>query len=123
VIPGVVLVPHVGWWTAMFNDLAHKTAIYCDITTPAVWSPRKVVVTDLDLDVRKLRHTGEVQLVDEDEFDVHRAELGYPDEVVQQAHASAKWLIDAVEAAVEPFGSHYHRWLDQVAVGTPPHGA
>lgn len=114
-IPGVVLVPHSGWWTAMFNAAPRNTSVYCDITTPATWTDGTVTVTDLDLDVRKIRLTGEVQLVDEDEFAVHQAKFGYPDEVVQQARAAAQWLLDAVRAGREPFANHFHHWLAHVS--------
>src|SRR5690349_10393039 len=89
-IPGVVLVPHTGWWTAMVNAARRNTSVYCDITTPATWSDDTVTVTDLDLDVRKIRLTGEVQLVDEDEFAAHQTKFGYPEEVVAQARAAAQ---------------------------------
>lgn len=114
-IPGVVLVPHTGWWTAMFNAAPRNTSLYCDITTPATWNDDTVIVTDLDLDVRKIRLTGEVQLVDEDEFAVHQAKFGYPEEVVKQARAAAQWLLEAVRTNQEPFTTHFHRWLAHVA--------
>ena len=110
-IPGVMLIPHVGWWTAMFNAAPRNTSVYCDITTPAAWDGNRVVVTDLDLDVRKIRETGEVQLVDEDEFAVHSGKFGYPDEVVRQARTASAWLLDALHTGAEPFAGHFDRWL------------
>lgn len=111
-IPSVLLVPHVGWWTANFNAAPRNTSVYCDITTPAQWDVASVVVTDLDLDVRKIRETGEVQLVDEDEFREHVARFGYPEEVVRQARSAASWLLDALHAEAEPFRGHFQRWLE-----------
>ncbi len=110
-IPGVLLVPHVGWWTAIFNAAPRNTSVYCDITTPAQWHGNSVVITDLDLDVRKIRETGEVQLVDEDEFSDHATRFHYPEEVVRQARAAAAWLLEALRTGVEPFAGHFHRWL------------
>src|SRR5829696_7287865 len=95
-IPGVMLVPHVGWFTAMFNAAPRNTSVYCDITTPAAWEGNRVVITDLDLDVRKIRETGEVQLVDEDEFSDHASKFGYPQELIRQARASAASLLEAL---------------------------
>lgn len=120
-IPGVLMVPHVGWYTAMFNAAPRNTSVYCDITTPAAWEGSRVVVTDLDLDVRQLRETGEVQLVDEDEFVAHAKKYGYPEEVVRQARAAASWLVGAIRTPVEPFADHFRRWLalfHYEAVGT-----
>ncbi len=110
-IPGVMLVPHVGWFTAMFNAAPRNTSVYCDITTPPSWEGNRVVVTDLDLDVRKIRETGEVQLVDEDEFSEHASKFSYPQEVIAQARASAAALLEALKSGTEPFGGHFHRWL------------
>lgn len=110
-IPAVLLIPHVGWWTAMFNAAPRNTSVYCDITTPASWGPNQVILTDLDLDVRKIRETGEIQLVDEDEFSLHTRLFGYPEEVVTQARAASAWLLDALHSGAEPFAGHFHRWL------------
>jgi protein associated with RNAse G/E len=110
-IPCVLMVPHVGWYTAMFNAAPRNTSVYCDITTPASWGSNRMVVTDLDLDVRKIRETGEVQLVDEDEFSAHSHKFGYPEEVVKQARQAASWLLNALHTGAEPFAGHFHRWL------------
>jgi protein associated with RNAse G/E len=95
----------------MFNAAPRNTSVYCDITTPPAWEGNLVVITDLDLDVRKIRETGEVQLVDEDEFSYHASKFGYPEEVIAQARASAAALLEAIHAGAEPFGEHFQRWL------------
>jgi len=89
--------------------------VYCDIATPARWTDRGVVISDLDLDVKRRRATGAVLLVDEDEFAVHRVRFDYPAEVVTQAWAAAKFLERALGDGTEPFASHYHHWLEKVA--------
>jgi len=55
-----------------------------------------------------------VELVDEDEFEVHRLRFGYPDEVVEQAWKAAHWLVRALADGTEPFAGGYHAWLDLV---------
>jgi len=112
--PYVLLVPHDAWWTAMFNSPPRRTEIYCDITTPAQWDRDGVHLTDLDLDVRRRRDDGSVELVDEDEFDAHCTKYGYPDDVVSAARVAANWLLDALARESEPFGSDFRRWLDKV---------
>ena len=67
-------------------------------------------MVDLDLDVRR-RRTGEVQVLDEDEFALHRVRYAYPPEVVAHAEAAAKWLAGALAERVAPFDSEYHPWL------------
>jgi protein associated with RNAse G/E len=113
--PYVLLVPPDAWWTALFNAPPRRTEIYCDVATPATWpSPDHVVLADLDLDVRRRRRTGTVELVDEDEFAAHRTRFGYPEDVVDNAWAAARWLVNALADGTEPFAGGYHAWLDQV---------
>jgi uncharacterized protein len=115
----VLLVPRDAWWTAAFNAPPRRTEIYCDITTVPTWlGPDEVTMVDLDLDVRR-RRTGEVELLDEDEFVEHRVHFGYPAEVVTAALASAQWLERAIRAGEEPFSSRYLAWLDQLGLARP----
>ena len=110
----VVLVPTDGWWTATFNDVPKPTEIYCDVTTPPRWlATDEVTVVDLDLDVRR-RRSGEVEVLDEDEFAAHRSRYGYPNDVVEQALAAAQWLDKALRGDVAPFSGDYQRWLARV---------
>jgi protein associated with RNAse G/E len=113
--PYVLLVPRHAWWTAMFNAPPRRTEIYCDIATPAHWpGVDHVRLADLDLDVRRRRATGQVELLDEDEFAEHQLRFGYPPEVVTNAWAAARWLLDALDNGAQPFAGSYHKWLDQV---------
>jgi len=118
--PYVLLVPRHAWWTAMFNSPPRRTEIYCDVTTPAEWDGDGVCLTDLDLDVRRRRADGTVELVDEDEFAAHCDRFGYPDDVVSAARTAAAWLFDSLRGGIEPFGDDFRRWLDKV---TPPGGS
>jgi uncharacterized protein len=109
--PYVLLVPRRAWWTAMFNAAPRRTEIYCDVTTPATWvGTSEVTLVDLDLDVRR-RRWGEIERLDEDEFEIHRTEFGYPVDVVTQAVAAA-----ALGDGTEPFASAFHQWLAQVSL-------
>jgi uncharacterized protein len=110
----VMLFPRAQWWTAAFNDRPDEVEIYCDITTPADWpSPDEVTMTDLDLDVRRLR-SGAVELLDEDEFAEHQLRYGYPADVIREARRSASWLQAALAGGAEPFASAYHSYLGLV---------
>ena len=107
----VLLFPREGWWTAVFNAPPHRTEVYCDITTPPHWpTADEVTMVDLDLDVRR-RRTGEVAILDEDEFAAHRIRYGYPPDVVAEAEAAAQWLAGALAEDVEPFCHTYQHWL------------
>jgi protein associated with RNAse G/E len=99
----------------MFNSPPRRTEVYCDIATPATWlADDQLSLVDLDLDVRRRRATRAVELVDQDEFEVHRRRFGYPDEVVEQAWKTAHWLVGALADGTEPFAGRYHTWLDLV---------
>jgi len=113
--PYVLLVPQDCWWTALFNAPTRRTEIYCDVATPADWSGTgRVRFADLDLDVRRRRDGGVVELVDEDEFAANRVRFGYPKDVVEHAWSAAHWLVKALSTATEPFAHRYHDWLDRV---------
>ena len=112
--PYVLLVPEHAYWTAMFNAPPRRTEIYCDIATPAVWDGSGVQLIDLDLDVRRRRDTGDVELLDEDEFDLHRQRYGYPEDVQVNAWSAVRALMSALYDHDEPFGTDYRFWLDQV---------
>ncbi|HLU32711.1 MAG TPA: DUF402 domain-containing protein [Natronosporangium sp.] len=114
-IPFVLLIPRNAWWTAMFNPPPRTSEVYCDITTPARWEDEHDVhLVDLDLDVVRRRHTGKVELRDEDEFAAHRTSFGYPDDLVAHARSAAAWLREALRDGVQPFASTYRRFLAQV---------
>jgi uncharacterized protein len=110
-IPFVLLVPRSAWWTGMFNPPPRTSEVYCDIATPATWESDTVHLVDLDLDVVRRRATGAVELRDEDEFAEHRVQFGYPDDVVAEAEAAARWLFAALGDGTEPFASAYRKWL------------
>jgi protein associated with RNAse G/E len=113
--PSVQLVPAGPWWTAVFNDPPATAEVYCDISTPARWtSPGEVTMVDLDLDVVRRRPDRHVLLDDEDEFAEHQVRYGYLPEVITQAEQAAAWLLAAVSAGLEPFGSAAEQWLDKV---------
>ncbi|WP_051366458.1 DUF402 domain-containing protein [Hamadaea tsunoensis] len=118
-LPWVLLVPPDAWWTAMFNPAPQGSEIYCDITTPAEWIEGRLVLADLDLDVKRRRESGAVLLVDDDEFTAHAAEFGYPAPLIDRAWAAAFELRQALGDGSEPFASYYHRWLDKIMSWEP----
>jgi len=111
----VQLVPAGQWWTAVFNDPPRDAEVYCDISTPPEWrGPNEITMVDLDLDVVKIRFENRVFIDDEDEFAEHQVRFGYPPDVISHAEQAAAWLLAAVSAGLEPFGSAAEPWLDKV---------
>ncbi|GAB1690238.1 DUF402 domain-containing protein [Krasilnikovia sp. M28-CT-15] len=112
--PTVRLIPRDQWWTAVFFPEPRPHELYVDVATPAQWTGTAAVTfVDLDLDVLKWRD-GRVDLLDEDEFAVHRDRYGYPPEVVAGAVDAAHRLHREITAGTEPFAIHYREWLSRV---------
>ena len=111
--PRLMLAPRDRWWTARFNSEADsRTEVYCDVAAVPEWTaPDELTIVDLDLDVVRLHGTGEVSLLDADEFAEHRQRYGYPPAVVDAALASSSWLLSAVANFEEPFGTASTQYL------------
>ena len=108
----VRLFPRGQWWSALFNDEPHQTAIYCDITMPAEFGVGTVTAVDLDLDIRLLRD-GTVRVMDEDEFEAHQRVYNYPPQVVATAQATCAHLAAHITTD-EPFTTAYKPYLEQI---------
>ncbi|GMA40931.1 DUF402 domain-containing protein [Mobilicoccus caccae] len=113
----VSLYPHEGMWVATINDTGgtFSSRVYVDVTTQASWWHRpdgvlQVSAADLDLDVIR-RFTGEVFVDDEDEFEDHRRQMGYPADLVEGARNTATMLYDRLRSRGEPFEEVAESWV------------
>lgn len=97
-------------WLATFHGPGGQVLTYVDMTTEPVWDGATVRAVDLDLDVIQ-QLDGSAEVDDQDEFDAHRVEHRYPDDVV----ALVIWTRDAVLAAVRdrsaPFDGSAATWF------------
>jgi protein associated with RNAse G/E len=100
------------WWTAIWADRPDGVQLYVDIATPPTWDGAKVTMIDLDLDVFKPPGGG-VEVHDEDEFEHHRIELGYPDHIVDRARTTTAAVVLDVEREAPPFGATAERWIER----------
>jgi uncharacterized protein len=120
--PTVQLITRSAWWTLVHNERS-RFPWYVDIVTPAEVDGDVVQMVDLDLDVLRDAE-GRVALDDEDEFELHRRTLGYPERWIDQARATAARIHLAMEAHQEPFGRVADTWLATLAAreewSTPP---
>ncbi len=103
-------------WLATFHAEGGQVQVYVDMTTPPLWrsdpAGDTLAATDLDLDVVR-GNSGRVWVDDEDEFAEHRAEFGYPDDVVALAMRSCDRVRAALLAGTPPFDGRTHLpWLD-----------
>lgn len=114
----VGLVPH--------RDAAHLTVfnrrteiiraqIYIDMATPPEWHGDVLRSIDLDLDVVR-RWDGETAIIDQDEFEQHQVELGYPPEIIAMTEESAGRVYAAVNAEEPPYDdATRERWFTVLA--------
>lgn len=112
----VTLLPAADFVASFHQDVpAAPFDLYVDIATPPRWDGALVSAVDLDLDVIRDR-AGRVWVDDEDEFAVHRVQLGYPDDVAQAALRSCTDVRRAVVAREPPYdGATADRWLGVLA--------
>lgn len=99
--------PIDGWWSALFL-VGAPVDLHVDVSTPATVIDGIVTTTDLDLDV--VVRNGTVELLDEDEFEAHRAQHAYPETHVRAALHAAHVIQTLIAAGACPFdGSHLAR--------------
>lgn len=98
----VFLIPENAWWTCSWWLGHPEVELYVDICTPAQWEDGRITHHDLDLDVIRFLD-GHVELDDRDEFDAHRVEYGYPQEIVDGANSAADEIFDMISCNASPF--------------------
>ena len=103
--PVVSCVPADDWYIAHFWFGHPEVDRYIDICTPARWTDGRVIVIDVDFDVVGMTAAmgGGVELVDEDEFEQHRVELNYPDDLQANARRAAADVLARVQRGDAPF--------------------
>jgi predicted RNA-binding protein associated with RNAse of E/G family len=98
------------WWTAIWNE-AGTQELYVDISTPVSWNGNRATFVDLDLDVTRNRTSGEISVLDEDEFRDHQVRYAYPPNIVDKARTATARVAVELERGVEPFGEVAARWM------------
>jgi protein associated with RNAse G/E len=92
------------WYNVFTNyDADGKLSnLYCNVAMPFVISENTLQYVDLDLDVR-FYPGGTYEILDEDEFEQHAAELQYPVQVRNRALQAVDEIIALAKSRVEPF--------------------
>lgn len=88
--------------TWIFSTEGHRRLVRCDVATPAQLVDGRIEYVDLDLDVIAAYGRPTV-LEDRDEFEAHRSQYGYTDELVAQANRAAEELMELSAAGRFPF--------------------
>lgn len=106
---GLMLLPPSDGWLAWFPEFG-DFELYVDIAAGATRTNWSATMVDLDLDVIR-RRSGEIELLDVDEFEVHQIELDYPEDLIAHARGMAEYVLSAVRAGDTPFdGAAAHEW-------------
>ena len=87
---------------------------YSNVAAPARFDGDELHWVDLDIDIRCYLD-GSLQVLDEDEFERNRVEMGYPDELVSQALAAREEVLRLGRERVFPFD--YERQIADAGFG------
>jgi protein associated with RNAse G/E len=108
-----MLVPRDAWWIAYWTtDRSQDIELYIDVATPPRIDGETLRTIDLDLDVARM-WDGRIEVLDEDEFELHQRQLGYPPDVIETARRVADELVRAVETGAEPFANVGASWMER----------
>ncbi|WP_029149519.1 DUF402 domain-containing protein [Microbacterium indicum] len=104
---------HGAEWVLTVNAPPQRTRIYIDVAWDARWDGDEPTAIDMDLDVVRRTDQRGIYIDDEDEWEEHRVEYGYPLHVVNRLEGVAKDLFDRVTAREAPFNEETTRpWFD-----------
>jgi uncharacterized protein len=92
------------WYNVFVNLYPDGSAksFYCNVAQPVVLDSVRLYWIDLDLDV-KVRPDGSYDILDEDEFEVHRLKYGYPADVQIKARQAVTEILDLARSRQGPF--------------------
>lgn len=99
----IALIPTGGLWTATWL-VGWDPALYVDVAKHERVGAERIVTMDLDVDVVR-RASGEVDVLDLEEFEAHRRDLDYPPDLVRKVLRTAHELEGALRGHRAPFGS------------------
>ncbi|MBP2437371.1 DUF402 domain-containing protein [Microbacterium amylolyticum] len=104
---------HGAEWVLTVNAAPQRTRIYIDVAWEAQWVGAEPSAIDMDLDVVRRTDDRGIYIDDEDEWEEHRAEYGYPLHVVNRLEPLAQDLKRRVAARDAPFNeATTHTWFD-----------
>ena len=105
----VWLIPAGTWWTVEFTPDGNLP-VYVNIGMPAAWNGDRVTQVDLDLDVVRTR-SGEILVIDRDEFEENQVRFGYPPEIVTATERAAGQALEKVRRREPPFNGCHETWM------------
>ncbi len=103
------------WFNIIAMMRKNGVYYYCNIATPFVSDKEAIKNIDYDLDV-KVWPDMSYQILDENEYELHRKKMGYSDTLDRVLHQSMDSLIEMIKRKEEPFDhelidKYYQRYI------------
>lgn len=88
---------------------------YCNLSSPFVFDGEAVKYIDYDLDIKVFPDLT-YNLLDEDEYEMHRQQMGYPNVIDHILRANVEKLINWIRMRKGPFSPEFvHGWYKRYA--------
>jgi protein associated with RNAse G/E len=113
-IPGVSFFIPKQWYNIVALLEGNGIRYYCNVASPAYCSGNVITYIDYDLDVIVMPN-GNVQIVDQEEFEQHKSLYNYSDIVVEKAEHGLQTLLQRIRGKKAPFHEdtvrfYYNLW-------------
>lgn len=105
---------HKHYWFNVVTMIRPKgISYYCNIASPYLIDSEGLKYIDYDLDV-KVFPDGEKKLLDVDEYELHRRQMGYSKEIDHILKENVRILVDWINNEKGPFSKAYVKlWYDR----------
>lgn len=111
--PAIVYFHEKFWFNiiAMIRD--NGVSYYCNLASPFVLDAEALKYIDYDLDI-KIFPDGEKKLLDVDEYEMHRQQMGYSAEIDYILKENVKVLVEWINEGKGPFSEAYVKlWYER----------
>lgn len=98
---------HDKFWFNIITMIREKgVSYYCNLASPAILDEEALKYIDYDLDI-KIFPDGKKRLLDVDEYEEHRRQMGYSKEIDYILKENVKILVDWINNERGPFSPEY----------------
>lgn len=100
------------WYNVIAMLKSDGIHYYCNLSSPYVYDGEAIKYIDYDLDVR-VSPTYSYNVLDEDEYNIHKVKMEYPEEIQRIVENELNVLIKRIKRRVGPFDSRdVKKWYD-----------
>ncbi|RSK26152.1 DUF402 domain-containing protein [Bacillus sp. HMF5848] len=105
---------HAKYWFNIIGMIRHDGIYYyCNLSSPFVWDDEALKYIDYDLDVKVFPDMTYI-LLDEDEYEVHRKQMNYPDVIDRILKNNVERLTSWVQQRKGPFAPDFiETWYER----------